>query len=258
MDPMSTTWKGRYPFRIGAPSFVLPADYGPNVRFLGPALDHVELLFLESGPDSVPSRGLVRELAGLASSLGVAYTVHLPTDLDLGNADRTARQRAWEGMALLMDRIAPLDPAAAALHLNPPRSEGEGAWRRWEDACMESLPSLPMNGSVLAVENLFYPFGRAARVVEAAGLSVCMDTGHLVRTGTDIASFFEAHRQRIRLIHLQGADENREHLALDRLSGEDRATVRGILRGFDRWVTIEVFDRGRLDASLDTLQSILS
>ena len=57
---LDTVYKGRYPFRLAATSFVYPADYDVNVARLGRFVDEIELLFFEiRNADSLPSPALI-------------------------------------------------------------------------------------------------------------------------------------------------------------------------------------------------------
>ncbi|MFZ7124566.1 MAG: cobamide remodeling phosphodiesterase CbiR [Desulfobacterales bacterium] len=256
MKPLPDAWKHRYPFRLGAPSFVLPAGYEPNVRYLGPALDTVELLFLESRPESIPSKTLIAALRELASTHRLSYTVHLPTDLDPGSEDRAVRRESVSRLLSVLERTAPLNPLVQVLHLDPPREPSEAGWSRWQANCSESLRCLPRRED-LAIENLLYPFEKALPILDAFQLAVCMDVGHLVRMKENIAEFFAAYGGRISCIHLQGADGTREHLALDRLPSRELLEVRTILKSFRGVVTLEVFDPARLMTSLKVLEGLM-
>lgn len=251
-------FKKRYPFRLGTTSFILPDSYLANVRYLAPCFGHIELLFLESKPESLPSRDLIRELAAVSRELDVTYSVHLPTDLDLGALDPEIRASASRRMCRMMDRVAPLKANLSVLHLNPPQTDSDTGWHHWQDACAKGLAQLPQSGRSLAVENLFYPFEMAEPLIQRFDLSVCMDVGHLVRQGARLDSFYRAYVDRIAAIHLQGADNSHEHLALDRLSDTHLGAVRDILHRFKGLVTLEVFDADKLTSSLDTLASLMA
>lgn len=258
MSILSTNWKSRYPFSIGAPSFIIPADYLPNVTAIGPHLDHVELLFLESREESMPSAGTIRDLARLAADLDIRYSVHLPADLDLGSGDPLRRQRDVRALTGLLGRVAPLSPQVLVLHLNPPVDVSAAGWKEWRGRCRESIRALPTSEGRLAIENLFYPFSEIDPLVAELDLQVCMDVGHLVRTGGDLIQFFWTHEARVAIIHLQGANQDRDHLPLECLDSSRTEAIRLILHRFKGLVTMEVFDAPSLRASLDTLDILMT
>lgn len=257
MVALYSNWKSYYPFRLGTTSFIIPDDYLPNVQYLGPHFDNIELLFLESGPERLPSVEMVQELKALSKTLDITYSIHLPIDLDLGDADFSKRESAVDGLKLLIKRIALLEPVVQVLHLNPPEEISPSAWRGWQERCAESLSTLGAFRTRLAVENLFYPFDRVEPLIVEFGLSVCMDVGHLVRQDLSLFEFYKIHEKRISTIHLQGADSTGEHLALDHLSPEHLKPVQQILHRFGGLVTLEVFDTRSLERSLQVLQNLM-
>jgi len=55
--------KRMFPFRLGATSCIVPAAIIPNIRFLGPYVDEVELVLFESkGENSLPSPAEIEEM----------------------------------------------------------------------------------------------------------------------------------------------------------------------------------------------------
>ena len=94
MTATPTPLKGRFPFRLGTSSYIIPADIIPNVEYLADKVDDVELVLFESDEISnIPDAGTVETLANLAARHGLSYTVHLPLDAPLGHADEPVRKR---------------------------------------------------------------------------------------------------------------------------------------------------------------------
>jgi len=53
--------KDRFPFRLGTTSYIVPADLMPNVVFLSPLVDDVELVLFESDTISnLPDAAVIR------------------------------------------------------------------------------------------------------------------------------------------------------------------------------------------------------
>src|SRR6056297_2589821 len=115
--------KGRFPFRLGTTSFILPADIVPNVEALAPFVDDVELLLFESPPHApLPTPDMRKRLASLARKHDLSYTVHLPLDIAPGSTDAGERLHAIDTLKKCIDRMLPLEPAAFVLHLPDKRS----------------------------------------------------------------------------------------------------------------------------------------
>ena len=74
-------------FRIGTTSYIIPADILPNVEYLAPQVDDVELVLFETDEygSNLPDAALRGRLAELAHAHALTYTVHLPLDLRLGD-----------------------------------------------------------------------------------------------------------------------------------------------------------------------------
>jgi len=253
--PLDTPGKNTFPFALACPSFVYPAGYVDNVRHLAPFVDEIELLFFESRfADSLPSRETFRELARLGQTGGITYNVHLPTDIDLGHTETGVRRRAEEVLTRLVDRCAPLNPTTFTLHLfRDPSEADQGRWQANSAASIETVLATGLPGRRLSVETLDYDFELAAPIIQALNLSVCMDMGHLMLHGIDVAAFFENWRERISIAHLHGVDGDRDHLSLGRLSTARMDAVMGVLNQFTGVVSLEVFSFQALNASMKHL-----
>lgn len=152
--------KGRYPWRIGATSFVLPADVSENVDFLAERVDDIQLLFFESASQAeLPHKVDVSYLKNIASEHNVTYTVHLPTDLSLGSSQQVLRDEAAGEIFRLMDELAPLTPQAFDLHLNLEPGIEQVVWLENLHKSFSHLAGgLGSERSCIAVENIDYPF----------------------------------------------------------------------------------------------------
>jgi sugar phosphate isomerase/epimerase len=250
--PLATVCKKRFPFSLACPSFVYAAGYADNVRRLAPFVDEIELLFFESRfADSPPSPALVNELAQLARAGGITYNVHLPTDIFPGHRDGAARGRAVDVLANVIDRCAILAPTTFTLHLM--RDPSEPDLRRWQDRAAESLHAVLANrisSRRISVENLDDGFKTTAPIIEGLDLSVCLDMGHLMARGDDVAACYDRWEKRITAVHLHGVDGAQDHLPLNRLSPAQMQTVLGVLDRFSGVVSLELFSLEALNTSL--------
>ena len=108
----------------------------------------------------------------------------------------------------------------------------------------------------LCVETLDYPFSLVADDLAEAGISVCLDVGHVILHGHDLRQYLDAYLPRARVVHLHGGIDGRGHLPIDALpAGTVEALVEGLARARgERILTIEVFARDHLASSLETLR----
>lgn len=256
--------KALLPFRLGTTSFIYPDHILPNVRKLGGLFDEIELLIFESEPlESLPGQADIRELALLAGDLDVTYNVHLPVDVSLTDASRTRREHAVDTLVRVMERVAPLHPTTHTLHLDlfPEHRRDPSALGQWQERTGNSLcrfcRSLEDPGSI-SVETLDYPLGIVDGIIEAAGVEVCMDAGHLMVHGIDVMDFFTNCRWNIPLIHLHGIDFSRmpprDHLGLDKTPFPVFKQTLEVLKTFSGTVSLEVFNRSNLESSIAFLR----
>jgi len=112
----------------------------------------------------------------------------------------------------------------------------------------------------LCIENLEdYQFEFIAPVIEDLDLSVCLDTGHLLLQRCDPMAFLDRWRDRVRVVHLHGVRDGRDHHSLNSL---DPRFLRKFLSELasdraERVVTIEVFSLDKFQESMAVLEDIL-
>jgi len=253
-------------FRLGAPSYVFPADIIPNVVRLGPHVDDVELLLFEvDSPRDLPSAETVRELRALAREHALTYTVHLPLDLALAARDE-GRRRA--SVTTARDAIAAtcgLDPFAYVIHVrgdDAAPTPDVRAPRAWLDRATRSLGALAgevADAGRLAVENLIdCPPSWTAALVERCPIGRCLDVGHVLNGGGDPVSALRAALPHLRVVHLHAAVDGRDHLGLSRL---DRGLLRRMIDtleagAFHGVVTVETFAEAPFFDSLTILSTL--
>ncbi len=266
--PPGPSLKGRLPCRLGTTSYIVPAGILPNVRALAPRVDDIELVLFESDAVSnLPPPDVVLALAELAAGHALSYTVHLPMDLRLGASDERQRRAAVDAGIRLMTRMAPLKPFAWVVHFAIDGGSGarpitldDDALAAWRAALHRSVTELLAAGAMprdLCVETLDYPFDYAAPIVEAHDLGVCLDLGHLLLGGFDVAAHLDRFWPRTRIVHISGLRDGRDHAALDRL---DPHLIDALLARFrhdpgtERVLTMEVFSPQDFVASCNVME----
>ncbi len=258
-----TTLKGSFPFRLATTSYILPAEILPNIRYLGQYFDEIELVLFESGHESnLPARGDIREMARLASDLDITYNVHLPADLFFGDPDRALRLKFCETALSFYDRTLPLAPTCYILHLDSRKADQtvEPDGSAWGNRVRESLRTLQMKGVDLrrvAVENLEYPLQRISPFVEAFDMSFCLDIGHLLRYGHDVAEQTASFLKMSKAVHLHGVDNGKDHTGLDRIARAEWGIICKALEEYDGGLSLEVFSLDDLTVSLDKMREML-
>jgi sugar phosphate isomerase/epimerase len=157
----------------------------------------------------------------------------------------------------VIEKSRSLEPSAWILHpfcewqhFGPDGPPGE-----WMDRFSSSIDLLLDRGippESLCLENLRPVFNPLENLIKGKGLSVCLDVGHLVIYGHDLDEFLERYGSRIRVLHLHGIKDGRDHCSLACLDVHVLELLMAFLHngGTQRIVTMEVLGQEDLDESL--------
>ena len=245
--------------KLAAPSWVLPGTIAENCRFLAGKVHEVGLLFFETASCLAYTE---EDLPPPLSDLPLSFHAHLPTDLPRGGAQAAAICLA------LMERVAFLGVRRAVLHPPPPSQappdreplEYTGAWLREFALCWRASNR---DTADLLLENTEHgELTALLPVIEALGLSLCLDTGHALAYGQRHLFLHPAVLARTRMVHVsapgKGAAKNR-HLPLTSLSPEDGAALRNLLFSVSQSAVcmLELFSTDDFFNSLPILHSWL-
>lgn len=255
------SYKGLFPFRICAPSFIYPAAWSENAKLLAPYLDEVELLFLESRfPDSFPSATEIETLRHISETHGLTYNIHLPTDISLGAPSRVQQEITVDALKKAVALSESLCPSTYTLHLAFDEASREKATlQAWQARIIGQLGKLLSWGipsGKISIETLDYPFDWVADIITDLNLGICMDVGHLIVHGKDSADFYNRFQSRIDIIHLHGVQGQTDHLLLSPSTMPQKKTIIDILTSFDKTLSLEVFSYRDLSASLNWINSL--
>ena len=252
------------PFRLGTTSYIVPAPVLPNIRFLGPYVDEIELVLFESeGEYSLPSPAEIKEMKHLAADFDLVYNVHLPTDVFPGDAAPLSRDRFQEIILRFIDRTSPLDPTVFILHCESRNADGQRCTDRnaWMNRTAESLERLVRNGvdpRRIALENLEYAPEMILPLAERFGMSLCLDIGHLLRYGHSLSDRIPLLLEKTSMVHLHGVKDGRDHLGIQWIPEETWNLIHRALQGsFTGGVSVEVFSLKELVPSLHRFQERL-
>lgn len=253
--------------RIGTTSYIIADDILPNVRYLAPVVDDIELVLFESElMSNLPSKGDIEQLAMLAAEHDLTYTVHFPLDIHPGSSDSCLRSRCVSTLLSIIDLTRSLNVFGYVLHLTPEQfgpipSLDVGRWHSCLDDTLQMLlESTDLNPRMFCIETLSYPFFYVQDLVERYDLGVTLDIGHIWLMGYDSAKAMDDLLQRTRICHLHGVKEGQDHLGLDQ--GDASAIEAFLVRlakqiemdGVERVLTLEVFSESAFQASLSLLQ----
>jgi sugar phosphate isomerase/epimerase len=249
--------KRSFPFRLGTTSYILPTAILPNIRFLAPFLDEVEIVLVESeGEHSLPSRAEIESMRHLAADFDLAYNVHLPSDVFLGDPDPLLRHRFQQTVLRFICGTSSLDPTVFILHCERKDANGRliielDAWINRIAESLEKLVRYGIEPHRIALENLEYGPELLLPIAEHFGMSLCLDIGHLLRYGHSLSDRIQLCLERCSMVHLHGVSDGRDHLGIHRIPGEQWDLIfRTLKESFTGGVSIEVFSLQELLPSL--------
>ncbi len=255
------SYKVRAMFRIGSTSYVIPDDIVPNVEFLAPLVDDVQLVLFETDEfgSNLPDAGQIARLKELARDHGLTYTVHLPLDLRLGD-DGGEGDISLVKARRVIEVTRGLEPHAYTLHLDgrcllsEPDREVVVRWQEASGRALELVSDWLDEPERLGIENLEAWDPEAfAPLVDRLPVGRTIDVGHLWLQGVDPIGHLERWIHRTRVVHLHGIAD-RDHSSLSHVPAEDLDRVTAFLmENFCGVVTLEVFNLPDLTSSLDVL-----
>ncbi|TCD47456.1 cobamide remodeling phosphodiesterase CbiR [Chlorobium sp. N1] len=243
-----------FPCRFGTTSYIKPDEIIPNVEYLKDRVDDIELVLFESDEFSnLPSPDDIRRLSELAAEHELTYSVHLPLDAYLGHADRDERERSVEKCQRIVELTESLPRSAYVVHAEAGkgvdlRDCDASKVSRFQDAFRSSaarlIASSDASASEFAVETLNYPYEHIWPVVDALGMSVTIDIGHLVLFGYSVEEAIDRYLSRTRVLHVHGVLDGRDHVSLCHLDASVLDLVMERLQrsgDMDRVFTMEIF-----------------
>lgn len=256
--------KNCFPFSLGTTSYIVPDEIIPNVRLLAPVVDDIELVLFESGDISnIPSHDDIRELSKIAEEFNTSFTIHLPIDKHAGAESYMEREMFVDAAVKIIERCNSLSPAAWILHLEGISVDAqEYQILKWRERCLETIDEIKralVDPSMIAVENLGYPWYWHESVVGEAGLSLCCDVGHLWMCFHDKwRDHLQSMLPQTTVIHLHGFSAGKDHISLFKT---DRGLVNEFLEmvklaKYNGIITLEIFSETDLIESVEVISKV--
>ena len=239
--------------RLGAPSWVWPGGYAENSRKLKPTFDEIQLTAYEPhGSDSIGADE-TGELRALKSET-FGYSLHLPIPT------RLAEREANEPESAIVDTIVAFrDVGVRNYVLHIERSSRGFDVSLAAERLARIIEKTGLSAQSICVENVIgTPFDKVWEAVKTLGVSICFDTGHWTVEGGRPVEFLEKYGQKIRMAHIHGVVELRDHLPLTYIPEK---TLREIVSGLAEIpiagaVIIENFSVEYMAQSLECLAKI--
>lgn len=249
---------------------VFGVDPVENVRRLEDIVDDVTLvLFHTPTQHNIPTSVQVRTLRQVAEERKMTVTVHLPASLEPASQDPGLRRTASRLSSEICKRTEDLRPRYYILHIpisKPTLVPVPGCyytagftpdwdWSGYGLDFLENLNESIGDSSRLLVENINYSPVLLEPFLNSGLCELCLDLGHLLLGGENVAHHLERYKNETRVIHLHGVDGHEEHLSLKRM--EKNRPLKWIHQLCDKpyegILTLEVFSPQDLKESIDVV-----
>lgn len=248
--------------RLGGTSWVIQGSFNDNLQYLSKEVSDMELVLFDTQEGSnVPSRAEVSMLKELCEAHEMSCTVHLPVDICVSKSDSDLRER--EDLCLrILELFAPLEPFGWILHIvgkkraNPPSSDID-TWLEKGTKSAEKLARSVNDKRKICIETLDYDPKYVELLASAAGTSICLDVGHLVRCGYPVLETARRCAEMTRVLHIHGVKpDGTDHVDLSYFDTELFRHLTEIMsNGEEKVMTIEVFEDD-YDRSLQVIKKI--
>jgi sugar phosphate isomerase/epimerase len=255
--------------RIGTTSFIYRGGWLDNVERLGSEVDDVEILFFEAhGSGAFPEREECQALLRAKREHELTYSLHTPLVASLASEDEARRRSGVESVLRAIEVASVFEPENVVVHVY--HGEQEHATVRptdisaWRDRAARSLAEVLRAGVPahrLCVELLDYDYSLIEPVVDALGLSVALDVGHLVRDGQNELEALERLLPKTRIVQWHGTDPSgRDHRSLEHYPVDKaRALLRALSdSAYEGVLTLEVFCAADFESSRALLARLLA
>ena len=236
--------------RLGGTSWVIPGTLAENLRYLSRDSDDMEIVLFDTPEGSnIPSADEVAELHDICLELGMSCNVHFPLGI-CGPEDEAGIAKYNDSCLRTIELFAPLEPSAWALHIDGNvRRHGSpsDSIERWRDTVRRSLALIaPCVGDPkkICAETLDYDFDYVFDIVREAGISVCLDIGHLIIGGYPVRERIERYLPFAGLIHIHGVrPDGTDHVDMSYFDPDLFKYVLSLCgQGPERVMSIEVFE----------------
>ncbi|MGD2092414.1 MAG: cobamide remodeling phosphodiesterase CbiR [Candidatus Aminicenantes bacterium] len=245
-----------FPFKISAPSYLLPTGYIENVTYLMDQVDDIQLLVFDAHQeDPLLKEESLTTLEYLAKDSGISYSVHMPVKPEL-TADF---QQRLEAAYFIIKTLNTLNISSYTFHYDLPDGVKwekvtkdeiqsiEAAYIKFFSALKERFPAVD-----LSLENTETPLSALDRIISACGISYCIDIGHLLVKERDLAEI-EPRLQQASVIHLHGWEEKDGKKQDHRPILYDRKIFKQ-LESFSGILTIENYHKLLYEKSMELLR----
>ena len=245
-----------FPFKVSAPSYLLPSGYIENVTCLMDKVDDIQLLVYDTlRDDPLLKKDTLRTLGYLAKEAGITYSVHMPVNPKLFKG----YELRWDAACFLIDTLNQLNISSYSFHYDLP---DEAKWENLSAKEVQDIENIYIKffkalkekfpGVDFSLENTETPVSALDRIVTECGISYCLDIGHVLVQGRDIEEI-EPRLSKASVVHIHGWEEKDGKKQDHRPLVYDRK-IFSLLESFRGVLTIENYHKMLYEKSLGVLR----
>ncbi len=248
--------KPNRPFKLGAPSYVLPSDYISNVVYLQDKVDDIQLLLFDSTADDPLFKDeTFFTLHYLMNGSGFTFSAHMSA-MPASENDFEIKKNEF---SKIIEKLLTLNVTRYTIHYDLPVIDNDSQYpivkKKYDALCInfitclkEKFPTIDLN-----LENVKTKLSALDDVVKACNITYCADIGHYLLQGFNLQDISE-RLDSISVIHLHGLKETGNGIK-DHEAFTGNLEVFSILEKFTGVVTIENYHTESLKKSISYIDS---
>jgi adenosylcobinamide kinase/adenosylcobinamide-phosphate guanylyltransferase len=242
------------PFRLSAPSYVLPADYLSNIIYLQDKVDDIQLLLFDSSSDDpLFGKGTISTMNYLSRDGGFTYSAHMPSGPDLMNSYDFRLKETL----LILEKLQELNIKDYTFHYDLPaetkKSDKTAIKERVDNLYISYFKTIKNEFPEISIslENTNTEMNNLDNVVKYCNIKYCADIGHYLINNFNLCDI-EERLNLTSVIHLHGLKDEAGKI-IDHQAVNFSRGVFDMLKNFNGLVTVENYHAGILKKSLDLI-----
>lgn len=245
-----------FPFKISAPSYLLPGGYIENITYLMDKVDDIQLLLFDmTEDDPLFQEELLTTLSYLQKEARIAFSVHMPVKPKVFNSF----SKRLDLTISTIERLSMFLIGSYTFHYDLPDGY---VWEKIKEQDKKHINNTYITffnriktkfpGIDISLENTDTPLSALDSVISDCDISYCIDIGHLLKQKRALNEI-EPRLAKTSVIHLHGIEKINGKIVDHRAFTYDR-TILQFLEKFKGILTIENYHKVTFNHSLKLLR----
>jgi sugar phosphate isomerase/epimerase len=207
------------------------------------------------------NQNILNELKKIKIKNDISYIVHLPIDLNLLNSSKNDSQKSLEIIYKIINKTQDLKIDKYILHIDKSHDNkylkvdlSNENYDLFNNILNKINTNFKEIKKKILIENLSYDLVHFKDIINNYNFNICLDIGHLYMHNHNLNNFINEFMEKIKVVHLYGFNEKKDHLSLDNIDNTIFPKIKKILLDYKETVIIEVFNKVDLKKSLKFLK----